>query len=230
MEKKISKKIYNYYQKLFEQYGISPQSVGWGSKEGKQSIRFDVLCKIGDLSNSTILDLGCGFGDLFGYLNYQKIKVKYHGIDINENLINIGKKIYPKASLEYRDFEKKKFTKKFDWVIASGITSHGSTYSHLTNIMKEMFRICKKGCSINFVSDNVDYKSKNLFYSSPEKIVSITKLITNRFVLKHDYMPYEFTIYLYKNNKKTQNHIFTEFIKNSKNTFDDKKWLPNYKK
>jgi len=229
MEKKISKKIYNYYQKLFDEYGVSPQSVGWGSKKGKQSIRFDVLCKIGDLSNSTILDLGCGFGDLFGYLDYQKIKVNYHGIDINENLVSMGKKIYPKASLEYRDFEKKKFTKKFDWVIASGITSHGSTYSHLTNIIKEMFRICKKGCSINFVSDNVDYKSKNLFYSSPEKIVSITKLITNRFVLKHDYMPYEFTLYLYKNNKKTQNHIFTEFIKNSKNTFDDKKWHPNYK-
>lgn len=230
MEKKISKKIYNYYQKLFNQYGISPQSVGWGSKEGKQSIRFDVLCKIGDLSNSTILDLGCGFGDLFGYLNYQKIKIKYHGIDINENLVNMGKKIYPEASLEYRDFEKKKFAKKFDWVIASGITSYGSTYSHLTNIMKEMFRICKKGCSINFVSDNVDYKSKNLFYSSPEKIVSVTKSITNRFVLKHDYMPYEFTLYLYKSNKKTQNHIFNEFIKNSENTFDDKKWLPNYKK
>ena len=229
MEKNISKKIYDYYQKLFDEYGVSPQSVGWGTKKGKQSIRFEILCQIGDISNSSILDVGCGFGDLFGYLRYKKIKMNYHGIDINHNLIDMGKKIYPNAYLEHRDFEIKKFHKKFDWVLSSGITSHGSTYSHLTNIMKEMFRICKKGFSMNFVSDNVDYKTKDLFYSSPEKIISITKSFTNRFVLKHDYMPYEFTLYVYKNNTQTKNYIFNEFIKNSDKKLDDKMWNPSYK-
>ncbi|QUC64452.1 class I SAM-dependent methyltransferase [Nitrosopumilus sp. K4] len=226
MENKISKKILDYYQQLFDEYGVSPQSLGWGPNKGKQSIRFKILCQIGELSNTSILDVGCGFGDLFGYLRYQKIKVNYHGIDINKNLVNVGKIIYPSSSLECRDFEKKKFKKKFDWVLASGITSHGSTYPHLTSIMKEMFRICKKGFSINFVSDNVDYRTKDLFYSSSEKIISITKSISNRFILRHDYMPFEFTLYVYKNNKRTKNHIFTEVINNSKSELDDCKWLP----
>ena len=230
MRKNTSKKIYDYYQKLFEEYGISPKSEGWGTKEGKQSIRFEILCQIGDVSNSTILDIGCGFGDLFGYLKYKKSDVKYLGIDINNNLIDMGKKIYPGIHLEHRDFEIKKFNKKFDWVLSSGITSYGSNYPHLTSIMKEMFRICKKGFSMNFVSNNVDYKTKNLFYSSPEKIISIAKLLTNRFVLRHDYMPYEFTLYVYKNNLKTKNHIFSEFLKNSNKKFDDKIWHPSYKK
>jgi len=230
VEKNISKKIYDYYQQLFDKHGISPKSVGWGSKEGKQSTRFEILCQIGDISNSTILDVGCGFGDLFGYLCFKKIKMKYYGIDINNNLIDMGKKIYPTSHLECRDFEIKKFNRKFDWVLSSGITSHGSNYSHLTSIMKEMFRICKKGFSMNFVSDNVDYKTKDLFYSSPEKIISIVKLMTNRFVLKHDYMPYEFTVYAYKNNTKTKNFIFNEFITNHNDKLDDKMWYPRYKK
>jgi 2-polyprenyl-3-methyl-5-hydroxy-6-metoxy-1,4-benzoquinol methylase len=230
VEKRISKKINDYYQSLFDEYGLSPKSVGWGSKKGKQTARFDALCSIGNLSNSSILDIGCGFGDLYGFLKYRKFKIKYHGIDINENLISMGKNIYPRAHLECRDFEIKKFNIKFDWVLSSGITSHASTYPHLTSIMKEMFKICKKGFAMNFVSDNVDFKNKNLFYSSPEKIISIVKSISNRYTIRHDYMPYEFTIYVYKNNIKTKNHVFTEFVKTSKYNLDDRKWHPIYKK
>ena len=230
MDRKITNKIYGYYQNLFEQYGFDPKSVGWGSKMGKQSSRFEILCQIGNLSDSSILDVGCGFGDLYGYLRYRRMKVRYHGVDINSKLLEVGKKIYPGISLENRDIEKKKFHKKFDWVIASGITSHGSTYSHLSGIMKEMFRICKKGFAMNFVSNKVDYREKNLFYSSPEKILSITKSFANRFVLRHDYMPFEFTLFVYKDIRKTPNHIFKEYIKNSKVKLNDAKWHPRYKK
>jgi 2-polyprenyl-3-methyl-5-hydroxy-6-metoxy-1,4-benzoquinol methylase len=230
VEKKISKKIHDYYQNLFDEFGLSPRSVGWGSKEGKQTARFQALCNIDNLSNSSILDIGCGFGDLYGFLKYRKFQTDYYGIDINENIISMGKKIYPRAHLECRDFEIKKFNTKFDWVLSSGITSHGSTYSHLTSIMKEMFKICKKGFAMNFVSDNVDYKNNNLFYSSPEKIISIVKSLSDRFTLRHDYMPYEFTVYVYKNNTKTKNHVFSQFIKNSKYNLNDRKWHPIYKK
>jgi len=226
LKRKISNKIFKYYQNLYEKYGYDSRSVGWGDKKGKQSLRFEILCQIGNFSNSSILDVGCGFGDFYEYLHYRKIRTNYHGVDINPNLIEIGKIVYPKISLEKRDIEKKKFRKKFDWVVASGITSHGSTYPHLNSILTEMYRISRKGFAINFVSDNVDYKIKGLFYTNPEKIISLIKKFSNRFILRHDYMPYEYTLYVYKNNKKTRNNIFYEFIKNSKIKFNDDKWLP----
>ena len=203
MKKSISKKILAYYSNLFKKYGYDPNYVNWGPGKGKFSLRFEILCQIGNLNNSSILDLGCGFGDLYGYLKFRKIKVKYHGVDINPELLKIGKKIYPNITLEERDIEKKKFYKKFDWVLASGITSHASTYPHLRGVMTEMFKICKKGFAMNFVSDNVDFKIKGLFYSSPEKIITISRSLSNRVILRHDYMPFEFTIYVYKDNKKT---------------------------
>jgi len=214
MKSSRSKKILQYYDELFEQYGYSPQSVGWGNREGRQGLRFDVLCQIGDLKNSSVLDLGCGFGDLYGYLKHKKIPINYLGVDINPNLINIGKKIYPYAKFQVRDIEIKKFKQKFDWIIASGITSNSSTFSDIKKLLSEMFHICKKGVAINFVSDLVDYKKKSLCYFSPEKILLISKGLSNRFYLRHDYMPFEFTLYLYKNNKKTKNLVFQDVVYN----------------
>ena len=145
------KKIIEYYSALVKKHGHSPQSVGWGSRKGKQGLRFSVLCEIGNISNCSILDVGCGFGDLYGYLDYKKIKTDYYGIDINPHLLELGQKIYPKANLELRDFEEEKFTRKFDWVFASGITSVKGSYPQIKKIMIEMFRICKNGYAMNFV-------------------------------------------------------------------------------
>ncbi len=224
------KKVLEYYSKLLEEYGYDPQSVGWGPRKGKQSLRFSVLSQIGDIANCSILDIGCGFGDLYGYLQHRKIKARYYGIDINSDLIKIGKHIYPKSKLEVRDFEEKKFTKKFDWVFFSGISSAGCSYPYIKKIMTEMFRICKKGLAMNFVGGIIDYKADNLFYSDPEEIYSITRSLSNRVTLRHDYAPFEFTIYVYKNNEKTPNHIFKEYLSNSTESFDDTLWHPKYKK
>lgn len=230
MKEYIQQRILRYYSKLLSEYGYDPRSVGWGYKKGKQSIRFEILCQIGNLSNCSILDVGCGFGDFYGYLKYKKIKSDYFGVDINEKLLKLAKKIYPKIKVGIRDIEQKKFSRKFDWVIASGITSHSASYPYLGGVLSEMFKICKKGVAMNFVSDKVDFRTKGLFYSSPEKIMKIAFTLSNRIVLRHDYMPYEFTIYIYKNNKKTANNIFVEFLKTSKLSVEDEKWHPVYGK
>jgi SAM-dependent methyltransferase len=229
---KIQKKaILEYYTKLVEKHGYDPRSVGWGSKKGKQSIRYHILTEIGDLTNSTVLDIGCGFGDFYGYLKYQKKNIQYFGIDINPKLIEIAKKVYPNANFQVRDFQEEIFKRKFDWVFFSGISTSQTccSYRLISDVMKEMFRICKKGLAMNFVGGVLDYKTNNIFYSEPEKIYEITRSISNRVVIRHDYFPYEFTVYVYKNNKKTSNHVFQDYLKTSKIKFDDSLWKPkNY--
>jgi hypothetical protein len=100
----------------------------------------------------------------------------------------------------------------------------------LSGMLSEMFRICRKGVAMNFVSDQVDFKTRGLFYSSPEKILSMAFILSNRIVLRHDYMPYEFTVYIYKINQKTENNIFKDFLKSSNLVADDTLWHPVYKK
>ena len=46
----------------FNQYGYSQAALDWN--KGKQDIRFDILTSFFDVKNKSVVDIGCGFGDL----------------------------------------------------------------------------------------------------------------------------------------------------------------------
>lgn len=222
MDKKISKSILDHYSDLYKKYGDSPKSLGWGN--GRQSMRFKILSEIGNLQDSSILDIGCGFGDFFGFLKFQKTRFKYLGVDINGNFLKLAKKKYPKANFELCDIQNENFTKKFDWVIGTGLTNKASTYPHLKNLIKTMFKISKKGVAIDFISNYVDYKDPGIFYTSPETIFKFSKSLTNRVTLRHDYFPFEFCLYLFKNDKKNSNNVFMEYDKEQTQIIRNDSW------
>jgi len=114
MKKQEEHSIINHYTKLFKKYGINSASLGW--KRGNQSIRFHAITQIGKIANSSILDVGCGFGHLNKYLELHRISAHYTGVDVNQKFIEIAKKNNPKCKFEVRDIEKKPFKNKFDWV------------------------------------------------------------------------------------------------------------------
>ena len=60
-------------------------------------------------------------------------------------------------------------------------------------------------------TDYVDYKDERLFYFNPGKVFSMCKKITKRVCLRHDYMPYEFAVYLYKDQAIDEHNVFKEF-------------------
>ena len=60
----IGEKMVARYQKDFSLYGVSPASLG--CPKGRQELRFERV-KNFLLKNTSILDFGCGFGDLSGY-------------------------------------------------------------------------------------------------------------------------------------------------------------------
>lgn len=71
--------------------------------------------------NINILDIGCGYGALYGCIpsSYQ---VRYTGIDISEEFIDIAKKSYPSVEFLCGDIRKTEFKDKtFDLVVARSI-------------------------------------------------------------------------------------------------------------
>lgn len=207
MEKNDTIKRYNEHLKI---YGDDPRSLGW--LKGRQHIRFKALSEIADLNNCTILDLGCGFGDLYGFLK-KKYNIDYTGYDINKNLIDIAKTKNPDASFDVKDILREKVLKNFDYIISSGVFNFklADNASFSKNMLKKMFEICNKGVAVDFVTDYVDYRNKDLNYTSPEEIFRFCKTLSKRVTLRHDYMPFEFCIYLYKNDFITENNVFAGF-------------------
>lgn len=209
MKKNIRDEIFNHYTDLYKKYGETPASLGW--PKGRQNLRFKIMSEIGELKNSKVLDVGCGFGDFFSYLKIKKKNVKYVGVDINPIFIDIAKSRHKNGTFFTRDIEKEKFRNFFDWSFAIGTTNTGGTYDYIENSLKEMLRISKKGIAMDFMSSYVDFRRKGSSHFEPEKIFKIAKKLSKRVVIRHDYLPFEFCIYIYKNNKLTKKQIFSDF-------------------
>ena len=90
------------YHDRYCEFGYSPKSLGWG--KGKQDIRFDILTSLYDCRNKTVLDIGCGFGDLNITLEQKFKSYRYLGCDLCEDLVAEGRKRYPNAHFLVGDF------------------------------------------------------------------------------------------------------------------------------
>ena len=89
-----SKKKYSYFHSLIENY-----------------------FKFGILDNSTVLEIGCGTGDLLNFIN-PSFGV---GIDISDKIISIAKNQYPNLEFYCTDIEGLDIDYKFDYIILSGV-------------------------------------------------------------------------------------------------------------
>lgn len=207
------------YNKRYVEFGYSPKTLGW--LKGKQDIRFDILTSLYNFENKTILDIGCGFGDLNKTLKQKVQTYQYVGCDLCEKLIEEGEKIYPSAQFYIGDFLKIEIKENIDWSIASGPFNHkfekNNNYDFIKSVMEKAFEISKDGFSFDFVSDKVDYKDEHIFYASPEKILSYAYALSRNVVLRSDYMPFEFSIFVFKDDSFEKTDTIFKKYKNDRN-------------
>ncbi len=72
---------YHFYHSGIIDYGFTPQGLRWHSQQS-QEIRFEQLISLLPLDTASIVDAGCGFGDLCGYIRSNgKHIVDYIGLD-----------------------------------------------------------------------------------------------------------------------------------------------------
>jgi hypothetical protein len=152
------------------------------------------------------------------------VSVKYTGYDISLKLIGIAKERHPEATFEVKDILEGSSNKKFDYVVSSGVlnTRLSDNEEVLKRMIIECFELCNIGVAVNMMSNYVDYLAVNmmsnyvdyqgesLFYYSPEKVFTFCKTLTRRVTLRHDYMPYDFTVYFYKDDSINKRNIFIQ--------------------
>jgi hypothetical protein len=189
------------YTKRFENYGYSQKAVGWGEK-GKQDLRFEVLASYFPLESMRILDVGAGFGDLYKYLSSRNIK-SYHGFDLVESLVVKGNELYgsnDNFKLTLGDFSELSLRDDYDVCFISGMFNFklvgGNNYEFISSTMAKAFASCQVGLAANFITDRVDYHEELIFNSKPEKILEIALSLTKNVALRNDYFPFEFSVFL----------------------------------
>jgi SAM-dependent methyltransferase len=198
MDPRDTRIIRRFYESQYETYGYDPRSLGW--IVGSQQTRFRELAAIGDLEGCSILDVGCGFGDLYGYLLDRGIRVNYTGVDLSHDFLDVARIVYPDAEFFMADFEREAIPGKFDWAFESGAFSLklSDNKTLIRNSLKKMFKMVKKGIAADFLSSNAAIKDSSLYYQDPEELRGFCNTLSERITIKNNYKPTEFCIYIYK--------------------------------
>jgi SAM-dependent methyltransferase len=194
-----SVEIVRYYTGRLASYGTGIQAVDWGSP-ASQELRFDVLCEVGPLDGASLLDVGCGIGDLFAYLKRRHPTVAYTGVDLVPAMIDAARLRHPSGHWLVRDILADADADRFDYVVASGIfyLRRTAPLDFLDHTVRRMFALCRRAAVFNTLSARAATHDPDEFHADPGEVLARCLAITPRVVLRHDYMSHDFTVYLYK--------------------------------
>ncbi len=203
------------YTKRLQQFGYSPQTLGWG-QNGRQEVRFSVL---GDLilkqAGCSILDVGCGFADFHDYLVARGWSGRYCGIDIVPGLLEIAKQRHPQLDLravDIVDFPLEQAS-QFDFVVASGVFNakleEQDNKEHIERCVTHMFHLTKTATCVDFLSTHVDFQDPLAWHTDPGWAAALANRLSGRFQIRHDYMPFEFALIVFKDASRSRRNVFT---------------------
>ena len=205
----VSDKIKEHYGNLFKQQGRDHVSVQYSTRES-QLKRFEVLLDVSD-SMASISDMGCGLADILPLVRKRFGDIPYHGYDFVDGFIKSAEDEYKadtNASFHFFDVNKDTTKVTTDYVVLSGMLNNkmenNAVFTQTT--LDVMWQACNKGIAFNALSTYVDYQDSHLYYQDPLSLFDYCKRNLSPYVqLRHDYdvkpnsIPFEFTIYVYKN-------------------------------
>lgn len=214
------KRYNDLYNTRFIKYGRTPSALGWWT--GKQNIRYSILTKHFDLDGKSILDIGCGFADLYVYMNSLNLNFDYCGVDINANLLNEAKKNIlmcnpnNKWQLINADFLDDQIVEHYDFVIASGCFStrliNQDNYEYIESVIKKALKLSRYGIALDFCSSLYGEQDSPMFITyNPIKVIEIAYKYSKRLLLMNDYFPTEFSVIIFKNQKYNKQFIYDEY-------------------
>lgn len=163
-----------------------------------QRLRFEVLASSVDLAGKSLLDVGCGLGDLHSFLPERGLKVDYTGVDISEKMIQRARQVHPQARFLACDvFVENCFgRKRFDVVFCSGTfnLNVGNNASFLPTALGRLFSLTRKTLVFNLLHRRAPNQYPHCVYYDPDEILDILKDLPCQVQVIDDYLHNDFTV------------------------------------
>ncbi|HUQ86842.1 MAG TPA: methyltransferase domain-containing protein [Vicinamibacterales bacterium] len=163
-----------------------------------QRLRFESFLRAHDLQGRSILDIGCGVGDFFARLQANRLAAHYYGIDLSPEMIGRARERFPEGRFELGDAGT--INRRFDYTVAFAI--HNVKVEHgkgiLERSLRQQFEICDVAAHISLLTDRYQGFDPHIQAWRAEEILSLALSITPYAALRHDYLPNDFSLTLYR--------------------------------
>ncbi|EFP97504.1 class I SAM-dependent methyltransferase [Vibrio caribbeanicus] len=191
--------VYFYHlkrEKLWPQDSARIQ--GWRNTNS-QEIRFAIFEQNIDFCSKSVLDLGCGYGDFYHYLQQTASIGKYTGIDFHKNFVKQARKKAGENSHFVHGNFAELMLEMHDIVIASGSLNYRSDDpNYLASMIELGYRKSRKTFGFNLLDRNYCKPDGLLQSYFPEDVVRLCHHWCEEVVLIDNYLDYDFTIIMQK--------------------------------
>ncbi|MFZ6658084.1 class I SAM-dependent methyltransferase [Undibacterium sp. TJN19] len=180
--------------------GTSLQALGFRGPES-QVRRFEALCTWGDFSGCSILDLGCGYGDLKPFLDQRYEDIIYLGVDFLQEFVDGAQASHghlPNTQFFHSDFLTAGLP-EVDIVIASGSLNYRSeNILHPWQMITRMWEAAGKGVVFNLLDAKIFGEDEVLCGYDIDEVSAYCKKLDAQTKILNDYLPDDFTVLMRK--------------------------------
>jgi SAM-dependent methyltransferase len=187
------------YRRRCEEFGYDCRTLGWN--KDCQWVRFEAaLESLRPEDIESVLDVGCGFGDLLGFLRERGWRGQYTGVDIVEDLLDVAQRAYAgdsAARFLLGEVGELGPEMKSGLVVALGVFNHRVEQGNpafVRETFEAMWKISERVVVCDFLSTSSDpqCRDERLYYADPVAIYHLGAQYSKRVIIHHAYMPFEF--------------------------------------
>lgn len=197
--------ISGYYVSQRDKYGSGHLNNLWRTQRS-QFKRFLQVTRLFDLQGKSIVDVGCGYGDLYSWLvDHDITPAKYIGVDIDQDHVEHAHKRLPEeCELHVGDYLEMDLGEQ-DYTICSGSLNYDMDdwLEFATGVLDKMWQTSSIGIVFNLesplgIEQEPDAEWRKYRKLDLEYWLKYAMSKTSRFSLLHDYMPADYTVMMSK--------------------------------
>jgi SAM-dependent methyltransferase len=191
--------IVDNYRRLLAVHGDGPAATQ-NSPEG-QLFRFERIAQVADLRGRSVLDLGCGLGDLYPFLRQRFGAVDYTGIDVVPEMVEKAAAAHPEARFLHRDVLVEGIEGTYDYVLLCGVFNNdiAEPTAFLKAMTEVAFEHCRSGIAFNFISRHVNFVAPHTAYHDPVDVFDFClRSLSWKVSLHHHYERCDVAVFVYR--------------------------------
>ncbi len=194
--------VMHYHRHRIAEYqNGSVESLGWRSQVS-QRLRYQQLIKVGDLNGASVLDIGCGYGDLKAFLDLHAVDFDYIGVDQMPEFIAEARQRYAgysRTAFYQTDFSTAELP-QVDVVFASGALGYRcKNDSFYTDMICKLYNSARFALAFNML-DKKHFPQHNLLVGHDrDEILTLCQALSPRVDCLSGYLEDDFTVLMYRN-------------------------------